>query len=853
MNHFFYFVILILFFNSNIRLTAQSDLTYFLPSDVSYNQSIPTPEDYFGFQIGEWHLSSEQIDGYLKYLAKTSDRMIIEEYGRTYENKPLNYLTITSPENFSRIDEIKEMHAELSDPDESDEVDIDKVPVVIYMGYSVHGDEPSGSNGVPLLAYYLAAAQGKSIEEILGGSVILIAPCLNPDGFDRYAEWVNSRHKKNASIDPFDTEHRDRWPSSRTNHYWFDLNRDYLVLQQPETPGRIKLFHEWKPNLFTDHHEMGSNSTYFFQPGIPSRRHPLIPAANEELTAVISKYYAAALDELGSTYFTEERFDDFYFGKGSTYPDINGSIGILFEQAGSTGQKTETDNGTLTFPYTIRNHVATSLATLKAGLELRKTLLIHQKQFYKNAVKEASKDHIKAYIFGSSTDKALNYIFTKILLSHKIKVYELAKNYLISKNEFKGSESYIIPLAQPQFKLIQALFEKRTQFDDSLFYDISAWSLPLAFNMTYAEVSDDFDGSMIGNEITDPDFPEGKLTGNYESYAYLFNWEGYYSPRALYRLLKAGINVKVSSDSFQYNFGTETVTFSPGSIVIPLGIQKDKMEIKEISSEDCIDVYSVNTGLTSQGIDLGSPNLTRVELPKIMILIGDGVSSSNAGEYWHLFDQRYDMEISLVEIEYLNSVDLSNYTAILMVNGNYNEIDSNKIELIKSWVSRGGTLITIGGAVQWTVSNGVSSAQFRTRQPEIGDSVFSRRPYKIRSSDRGAQFISGAIFKAEFDLTHPISFGYSNPELNIFKTSTRFLEPSNEIYSTPLVYEKNPLVSGYISKENLELISGSASIVVNRLGGGRVILMVDDYNFRAFWLGTNKIIANAVFFGSLMN
>ncbi|MCD6597575.1 MAG: peptidase M14, partial [Bacteroidales bacterium] len=356
---------LILFLLLSIVNFAQKvDLNYYLPENISLNLEIPTPEDFLGFQVGEWHVSHDQLTAYMRLLAAKSDRAVIQEYGRSYENKTLLHLIFTSPDNQSKLNELKKAHQDLCDPTKSSNTDISSMPVVILLGYSVHGNEASGANASLLSAYYLAAAEGDEIEKVLENSIILIDPCLNPDGLTRFTTWANMYKSQQISADPNNLAFSEAWPGGRTNHYWFDLNRDYLLLTNPESKGRVQKLQEWRPNVVTDHHEMGSNSSFFFQPGVKSRNNPLTPDKNYTLTKKIASYHSDALNKIGSLYFSEEIFDDYYFGKGSSYPDINGGIGILFEQASVRGFERETVNGKLTFPFAIRNQFRVSLSTI---------------------------------------------------------------------------------------------------------------------------------------------------------------------------------------------------------------------------------------------------------------------------------------------------------------------------------------------------------------------------------------------------------------------------------------------------------------------------------------------------------
>ncbi len=390
-------------------------------------------------------------------LAESSDRIHIENRGSTFEGRPLLLLTITSPLNYSKIEQIRKDHLTLTEKN-FNELTIEDMPVVVYHGFSIYGNEASGSNAALAVAYYLAAAQEPKIDDLLKNTVILFDPSYNPDGLQRFAYWANMHRNKNINPDPNDREYNEIWPGGRTNHYWFDMNRDWLPVQLPESKARIYTFHKWSPNILTDHHEMGTDSTFFFQLGIPSRTHPLTPTKNQELTAAIANYHANALNKIGSLYYNKESFDDFYYGKGSTFLDINGSIGILFEQASSRGHAQESDNGILTFPFAIRNHFTAALSTLEAAVALRTQLLEYQRTFYKNARKEAASGG--AIVFGDTKDASKVGHFAEILQHHKISFYELKEDFSIQGKNYKKGYAYLIPKDQKQHRLIKAIFEK---------------------------------------------------------------------------------------------------------------------------------------------------------------------------------------------------------------------------------------------------------------------------------------------------------------------------------------------------------------------------------------------------------
>ena len=479
--------LLLFFIGLYLNIYSQNstvDLNYYFSNQENiFNESIPTPESVIGHQVGKWHVTHDKLIQYMEVLAKSSDRITIEKRGVTYEDRPLILLTITSKENHQNIDKIKKEHKEISDGNKID--DYKDLPVIIYQGFSIHGNEASGSNASLLLAYYLAASKSDFVNDLLENSVILLDPSFNPDGLQRFAYWANTNRNMNLNPDPNDREYNEVWPGGRTNHYWFDMNRDWLPVQLPESRARIKSYNEWLPNILTDHHEMGTNATFFFQPGIPSRTHPLTPMLNQELTKRIADFHVKEFNAIGSLYYSEESFDDFYYGKGSTFPDINGGVGILFEQASSRGHIQESANGILTFPFTIKNQFTAAISTLKAGLNLREDLIEYQFNFYKDSREESSKLKNKGIIFGDSKDRNKTMYLAEILDRHEIEFYHINKDLKHKGKLYKKNNAFIIPRNQKKSKLINAMFESRTKFKDSLFYDVSAWTLPLAFNLDY--------------------------------------------------------------------------------------------------------------------------------------------------------------------------------------------------------------------------------------------------------------------------------------------------------------------------------------------------------------------------------
>ena len=832
-----FFIVFVLCLNIYSQNSNDSFNYYFSQLNKDLNESIPKPHEIIGHNVGDWHISHDKLIQYMYALSESTDRITVENRGKTFEGRPLILLTITSEKNHSNIDEIISNHQKITKSDEN--INIEKEPIVVYQGFSIHGNEASGSNASILLAYYLAASKSSFVTDLLNEAVILLDPSLNPDGLQRFAYWANTNKNINLTSDSNDREYNEVWPGARTNHYWFDLNRDWLPVQLPESQARIKSFNKWMPNILTDHHEMGTNSTFFFQPGVPSRTHPLTPNMNQKLTKEISKFHIESLDEIGSLYFSEEQFDDFYYGKGSTFPDINGSIGILFEQASSRGHLQESDNGLLSFPFTIKNQLITAISTLKAAKNLRTDILRYQKEFYKNSSIESNKLKNEAIIFGNLKDSYRTNKLAEILERHEIEVSKLESDVIHNNKIYKKDFSYLIPKNQKKFRLINAMFETRTEFIDSLFYDVSSWTLPLAFNMDY-----------------DLDFPIKKANTNIEkinfeinhdfsksNYAYLMEYHEYLTPKALNKLLENDIIVKVSTRQFTL----EGKEFDYGTILIPvLNNDADKLYamVKEISKESMVKIQSVKTGY-AEGPDLGSSYFKRLRKKNIGLLVGDGITSYDAGEIWHLLDTRYDVKVNKLDLRNIERIDLDKYTTIIAPNSTIKNTSITK--KIFDWVENGGIIIGYKNSINWLEESKLLKVNKKDEKL-----ITKNISFKDKTNFYGAQRIGGAIFETNIDRSHPINYGQTNSTMPIFKNSTIFLDIDEKSYNNPIKYTVNPLLSGYISEENLEQLKSTTPIKIQKISKGKVIYLTDNTNFRAFWYGTNKILLNAIFFSSVM-
>jgi hypothetical protein len=811
----------------------------------SYDPVIPRPETVLGYVVGSRHTEPYRVVEYFQAVAEASARVTYAQHGSTHEGRPLIHAVVTTPENHERLESILAANRRLSDAPESvTAADISGMPAVVLLAYSVHGNEASGTEAAMLTLYHLAAGRG-AVEGWLDNLVVVIDPMLNPDGRDRFVDWVNRNRGDTHTTDPQDREHQEPWPGGRTNHYLFDLNRDWLPARQPESRARLELFHHWRPQLVADFHEMGGNSTYFFQPGIQSRTHPNTPARNQEITAEIAAYHARALDRIGQMYFSEEVFDDFYYGKGSSYPDVNGAIGILFEQASSRALETETRNGPLSYAVTVRNQFATSLSTLAAARDLRLELLSNQQEFYTDAPSFAAGTDVGTYALDLRRGRARALELASLLQAHRVQVYELGAPVTIAGERLAPGDALAIPAAQPQARLLDAMLSSTTEFADSLFYDVSAWTFPYAFDVDVWSTRSDVS---LGEEWSSHESPAAgrPADADADAVAFLTRWDGLASARYVGRLQRSGLTVRLMTDPF-VGQGRETARrFEAGTIVVPAsqrGLSADSVAalVRIETGRTGLEAFPVVSGLTPEGPDLGGSSSVVLSQPAVALLTGRGTSSTRTGETWEFLSSLLELPVSLIDLESLDRKDLSTYDVVVFAGGS---APDSSLASLGEWIEGGGRLIAAGSAIDDVVAAGWIEL---TERPLDLDSLTAGVSWRNRRAARGAHVVGGTILMTHLDATHPLTFGIGD-SLPTFRSGSAFYDAGQQSVVVGR-YADAALLSGYISDERLALVPGSASVLAARHGRGAVIALMDEPVFRGFWLGSSRLLANAVFLG----
>ncbi len=846
----FRFIILsisLLFACEIIAMPAQD----YLPAGSHFNKKITLPSDSLGFEIGQRHVRHDQLKNYFYQLAQDSERINITSMGKTPQQRDQLLVTISSPENLANLSSILSERDILSQKKKQLEKQrSDSAPLVIWLGYSVHGDEISGANAAMIVAYYLAASTDEKLTEMLANTVIVIEPSINPDGMDRFVNWVSTYRNSSNNSDANHIEHHQSWVTGRTNHFWFDLNRDWLLLSQQESQHRLKYFHQYQPHVVGDFHEMGHNSSYFFQPGIQSRTHPLTPKRNVELTATLAKFHASALDKQNRLYYSEENFDDFYYGKGSTYPDINGSIGILFEQASARGMQQDTINGLLTLEFSIENHVTTSLSTINGAWKNKEKLKQYRSDFYQQSKKLAKNEDFSGYLLHESKDNfRLNALLSK-LTQHKIQVFPLTANFEFEDREYQKGSSYYVPLAQPQFRLIQALFNQQTHFKDNTFYDVSGWTMPLAMNIESIQVKRTR-RLKVAKQAWNNTAGFNENNENKSAYGYIFEWHHFLAPKLLNSLLSRNIKAKVSTKPFSSFINGEIKHFKTGSIIIPAGIQENEKwqeHLISASNRAGIKLSSISTGLTMKGVDIGSSSLKPISKAKTLLLGGAGISQYEAGEVRFYLDETLNIPLSIIDHNQLRQFDLSPYSHLILVDGDYQHVADHTAKQIKAWVKKGGVVISQKRAALWLAKQEILQARFVTQEQINQLFDHENLSYQDKNGLASRKRIAGAIFQVTLDTTHPLAYGYQQSLLPMFRNSNLIMEHPQKPFVTIAKYTPSPLLSGYTDKNLVNRLAHNAAIIAHNLGKGRVIATTEVLTFRGYWHGSAKLLANSLFF-----
>lgn len=822
---------------------------------LTWAQNVKSPEDFLGYELGDRFSRHHQVVDYFEYVAEQLPNVTLTQYGETYEHRPLLYATLSSAKNMARLDEIKLNNLKRAQLEEG--TPSEDPTAIVWLGYNIHGNEASSTEAAMKTIYELVTSErGK---KWLENTVVIIDPCINPDGRDRYVNFYNRYGAKDFNPNGDAVEHHEPWPGGRPNHYLFDLNRDWAWQTQQESQQRSKAYHQWMPHVHVDFHEQEVNSPYYFAPAAEPF-HEVITDWQREFQTAIGKNHAKYFDKEGWLYFTKERFDLLYPSYGDTYPTYNGAIGMTYEQAGHgyAGLGIITEYGdTLTLKDRIAHHYTTGLSTVEvasanAGQLTREFTSYFQKSaanpnsLYKTyVIKYHENDHDKI-------DKLTRLLDQQHITYGSTTGGKSFKGFSYNSNNTASVQlekrDLIISAYQARSKLLTSLFEPVTKLTDTLTYDITAWSLPYAYGLDAYALTDKVNVNKTydrGNtEVIEP---------TQTPYAYICDYHSLEDVKWLSELLKKGVNARVAHK----NFTIDNHTFKRGAIVVTrrtnekLGKKFDEL-IEQYTKKFNRKITPVYTGFSSRGVDLGSGEIGRIKIPKIAVLSGDQTSSLSFGEIWHFFERQIDYPVTAVGTDYFKRIDLDDYNVLVVPNGWYSLFDESTLGRINSWVSDGGKLIAIGYALNaFKDQKGFGLKEYVSEEAKKNNEKSPTEAnmlldYEKRERDHLSSSIFGAIFKVQVDNSHPLAYGYDDEYFTLKTTSSRyaFLENGGNV---GIIKGNAQPISGFAGYRAENKLEDSLVFGVEKKGDGEIIYMVDNPLFRAFWENGKLFFANAVF------
>jgi hypothetical protein len=803
---------------------------------AAFSQQLQSPDTFFGYPLGTYFSRHHQVVDYFRQLEKNAPEMVkVEKYGQTNENRELIVSYISSPENLKRLAEIKDNHAKGTN----------ETVAIVWMSYNVHGNESAGTEASMLTAYELITAKKDWLKNV----VVIIDPCINPDGRDRYVNWYNQQKNSNYDVNVKSAEHDEPWPSGRPNHYLFDLNRDWAWATQVETQQRLIVYNQWLPHVHVDFHEQGMNDPYYFAPAAEPF-HEVITNWQREFQNGLGRNHAKHFDQNGWFYFTREIFDLLYPSYGDTYPTFNGAIGMTYEQGGSGRGGLGVINAegdTLTLIDRMIHHHASGMSTVEYSA-LQATKLIDE---YKKFV--SSKNYkYKSYVVGGNPEKVA--ILKSLLDKHQVE-YSYGNGASVKGFDYSTGKSgsmnasdqhLIIQTNQKRGTLVNVLFEPRTKLADSMTYDITAWSLPYAYGLNAIASETVIKGTSTQKPI------EQKIAGN-DTYAYLVRWESMSDARFLSELLQKGI--KVRYNELVFTFGQES--YNPGTLIIVKGENKipniDQL-IQETTKKYQLTYTTTTTGMVDTGKDFGSSSVKLIEHKKIALLSGAYAESLNAGEVWHFFNNELNYPISLLNSESFSPDQLNGFDILIIPEGYYGGVIGNAKDALDEWINKGGKIIAIGSAL--SAFNSDNGFALKAKATNTADTTSNENrhehahiTYDAQEREAIKNTITGAIFKCKVENTNPLAFGYGDTyfSLKLSANSYDLLPNGNNV----VYIDKDSVpIAGFAGCNTLANLPKTLVFGQENRGNGCIIYMVDNPLFRGFWENGKLLFVNALFYAN---
>jgi len=815
-----------------------------------------SPAEFLGYELGERFTPHHKIVAYYEHVAANNTNVKLQYYGTTNELRPLLVAFVSSQQNIDNLETIREDNLRrtgiLSGTPST------KVPIT-WMSYNVHGNEAVSSEATMMTLWALVDPANQNTKTWLDNNLIVMDPCINPDGRDRYAMWYNQKMNSRLQPDPQSIEHLEPWPGGRANHYLFDLNRDWAWQTQKESQQRLKLYNQWMPQLHLDFHEQGVNNPYYFAPAAEPLHHQL-SAFQHEFQETFGRNTAKYFDQNNWFYFTKESFDLLYPSYGDTYPMYNGAIGMTIEQGGSgrAGIGVLTAEGdTLTLKDRIIHHHTTGLSAIEITSKNADRVVDEFEKYFKES-SSSPKGKYKSFVIKGDNPPARIAALLNLLDKNGIR-YGYASNgrnlngfsYLTGENaSFSTSEQDIVINAyQPKSVLTQILFEPNPALNDSITYDITSWALPYAYGLeAYASET----RINAGNKYTKPEFEANAADPG--TLAYIAPWNATRHAAFLAALLNEGIRVRYA----EYAFTIGEDAYPAGSLIITRGGNQYVADFHEkvvsIANEMEVPLGQTTTGYVDSGKDFGSSSVRTITAPKVALIGGEGTSSLNFGEIWHHFEQELDYPLSILDQSQLGSADLSRYNVIIMPSGRYawKEGETKKLQ---DWVRSGGKVIAIDAALNFFADKeGFSLSKYlneeeKKAQEKLDEEIASSErtaPYQERERLDISNYAAGAVFEVQMDTTYALGFGTGGKFYALKNNASRYAYLKDGV-NAGIIPSPDLHRTGFIGYKAKAKVGESLAFGVENQGRGQIIYMADNPIFRSFWENGKLILANAVF------
>lgn len=812
-------------------------------SSITFSQSVTSPKDFLGYDIGSRYTCHYKVVDYFKKLAtERSDKIKIEFYGKTNENRDLLLAYVSSSRNISQLEEIRKNNLRLCGVLTDKPGDVN-MPSIVWLSYNVHGNETSSTEVSIKVLYELVSGKNDDVNKWLENTVVIIDPCLNPDGRDRYVNWFNQMVGKNPNADPAAREHEEPWPGGRSNHYNFDLNRDWAWQTQVESAQRIKIYNQWMPEIHCDFHEQSPESPYYFAPAAEPY-HEVITPFQRSFQVAIGKNHAKYFDANGWLYFTKEIFDLFYPSYGDTYPIYSGSIGMTYEQAGNSSAGASirvAENDTLSLSDRIAHHFTTSLSTIEMSSVNSKKINDEFKKYFDDLKNNGSGTYKSYVVSGSNSEKlsSLMELFEKNNISYGYGVQGTVVkgfNYFTGKEQSYNlsAEDLIVSTMQPKGALVRVLFEPQSKLSDSVTYDITAWSVPYAYGIDCYAVKEKIPA------VSNKSNAKSIYPAN-QDFAYLIGYNSFNDGKLLAALLNNGIDVRYAESDFSFN----GIKYSKGTLIVLRNTNKHNIDLMlKLCSDFNAKVSGISSGFMETGFDLGSDKIHKISGPRVALVSGDNTSSTAVGEVWHLFDTQLNYSLTLVNASSIENAELKNFDVLILPDGNYKFL-TDKESNIRNWVKQGGKIIALEGAVSNLASG---DWNFKQKEDKIDDKPMGYsdiKPYAQRERQSVANNTPGAIYKVELDNTHPLAFGYPSFYYSL-KMNPNVYEFMKEGWNVGVIKQDKQL-SGFVGSKAADKIKDGTVIGTLNYGKGTIVFFADNPIFRSFWENGKLIFTNAVF------